>query len=162
MNITFPVLTIDKIRSYLIGRKEHLAIAESVTAGFLQAAFSTAQEASLFFEGGITAYNINQKVRHLNIDADYAASCNCVSGRTAEEMAAGVSKLFDSQWGVAVTGYASPVKESNFELFAYFSIAHNGKVLRTRRIQLNNQDNTSAQVEYVYHVLEAFAEITGS
>ncbi len=65
MDIIYPALTIDKIRTYITARHEHLAIAESVTSGFLQAAFSTAQDASLFFEGGITTYNIDQEERHL-------------------------------------------------------------------------------------------------
>ena len=94
MDIIYPALTIDKIRTYITARHEHLAIAESVTSGFLQAAFSTAQDASLFFEGGITTYNIDQKERHLHIDRDTGEATNCVSAKTADDMAAGVCKLF--------------------------------------------------------------------
>lgn len=159
MNIEFPSLTIDRIRTYITSRKEHLAVAESVTSGLLQAAFSTAQDASLFFEGGITAYNIDQKTRHLHINRSYAEGCNCVSERTSDEMALGICSLFKSEWGVAITGYASPVKESNFELFAYFSIAHNKKILVSKKVSLRNQETTEAQLEYVSVVLDEFEKI---
>ena len=159
MDIIYPALTIDRIRTFLTSRQERLAIAESVTSGLLQAAFSTAQDASLFFEGGITAYNIEQKTRHLHIDKKFAESCNCVSARTADEMALGVCDLFKCEWGVSITGYASPVKESDFQLFAYFSIAHKKKIMRSKRIDLRNQETTEAQLEYVYYVLNEFEKV---
>jgi PncC family amidohydrolase len=159
MTISYPALTIDRIRTYITSRQEHLAIAESVTSGLLQAAFSTAQDATLFFEGGITAYNINQKVRHLHIDKTHAEKCNCVSAKTADEMALGVCQLFKSEWGIAITGYASPVKESNFELFAYFSISHNGKIRLSKKVDLRNQETTEVQLEYVYTVLAEFEKL---
>lgn len=159
MNIIYPALTIDRIRTYITSRKEHLAIAESVTSGFLQAAFSTAQDASLFFEGGITAYNIVQKTKHLHVDKSHAETYNCVSAKTADEMALGVCDLFRCEWGVAITGYASPVKESGFGLFAYFAIAHNKKIVVSKRTDLRNQETTEAQIEYVYTVLDEFEKL---
>jgi nicotinamide-nucleotide amidase len=45
----------------LAGKKETIAVAESVTAGQLQTMFSLAPEASCFFEGGLTVYNLEQK-----------------------------------------------------------------------------------------------------
>jgi nicotinamide-nucleotide amidase len=158
MEINFSPLTIDNIRTYITSKKETLAIAESVTAGFLQAAFSTAQDASLFFEGGITAYNINQKIKHLHINKEKAVACNCVSEQTAREMALGIIKMFGSQWSVAITGYSSPVKESDFQLYAWFAIAHQQKVLLSKKIELRNQDAVQAQLEYTSIVLTEFEE----
>ena len=86
---------IDRIKENLIGRNEKLSVAESVTAGFLQAAMASAEMALKFFEGGITTYNINQKVTHLRIDKKKGEECNCVSEQTANEMAAS-DKLYIS------------------------------------------------------------------
>lgn len=52
---------VNDIKDLLADRKETLSVAESVTAGHLQAAFSSALEATKFFQGGITAYNAGQK-----------------------------------------------------------------------------------------------------
>jgi nicotinamide-nucleotide amidase len=80
--------------------------AESVTAGHLQALIAAASGASLYFQGGVTAYNIEKKVRLLRVDRMHAASVNCVSAQVASEMARGACSLFGAPIGIATTGYA--------------------------------------------------------
>src|SRR4051794_16363752 len=123
----FNTVAIDRIKEKLMADKQKLSVAESVTSGFLQAAIASAELALQFFEGGITTYNIHQKVRHLNINKVKGEQCNCVSEETAVEMALGVCRLFSTDWGIAITGYATPVPESDFKLFAYFSICFRGQ-----------------------------------
>ena len=60
-----------------------LAVAESLTCGNVQAHIGRVSGASNFFLGGITAYTLAQKVRHLGVDHDRAAVANCVSGEIA-------------------------------------------------------------------------------
>ena len=111
------------MRELLISRKQTIAVAESVTAGFLQSALALAQYASEFFQGGITVYNLNQKVRHLSVDPVHAMACNCVSEEVAAQMAGHVSKIFNSDWGLAITGYSSPIPEKNiYDLYACYAI----------------------------------------
>ena len=62
----------DKAGRLLIKKKNTIAVAESVTAGNLQAVFSLAKDATAFFQGGITAYNIGQKCRHLLVEPTHA------------------------------------------------------------------------------------------
>ena len=155
----FDSKIIDKIKDKLIERNEKLSVAESVTAGFLQAAIASAEVALKFFEGGITTYNINQKVRHLGIDKKKGEECNCVSEQTANEMALGVCELFGTDWGIAITGYATTVPESDFKLFAWFSICRKGNVMLAQKIDLKNQKAEEAQFQYVNSILEKFAQI---
>ncbi len=96
---------INNIKDILITEQQTLSVAESVTAGHLQAAFSSAVEASKFFQGGITAYNAGQKCRHLNIEPIHALDNDCVTEQVACEMASQVNKLFISDYGIAITGY---------------------------------------------------------
>ena len=149
---------IDRIKENLIGRNEKLSVAESVTAGFLQAAMASAEMALKFFEGGITTYNINQKVTHLRIDKKKGEECNCVSEQTANEMALGVCELFGTEWGIAITGYATSVPESDFKLFAWFSICCKGKIILAEKIDLKNQKAEDAQLEYVNIIIEKFIQ----
>ena len=86
-----------------------LAVAESVTAGQVQARVAAVAGASGFFLGGVTAYALEQKVKLLGVGRKHAAEVNCVSARVAEEMARGVCALFDADLGVATTGYAEPI-----------------------------------------------------
>jgi nicotinamide-nucleotide amidase len=92
----------------LRGPRLTLAVAESLTCGRLQARIGAISGASEFFLGGVTAYSLDQKVRHLGVDPGMAAAVNSVSAAVAEQMAAGACTLFGSDLGVATTGYAEP------------------------------------------------------
>ncbi len=152
-------LLLEKIKTFLISRNETIAVAESVTTGLLQNIFGNMQEASLFFEGGITTYNIKQKIKHLHVNQHKAESCNSVSAQTAEEMAIGVYQLFNASWSIAITGYATPVKESDFKLFAYFAITYKGNIRISRRIDISHQLAEQAQQVYGNIIIEAFGEL---
>jgi nicotinamide-nucleotide amidase len=141
---------------YLQGTGHTLAVAESVTAGLLQVSISTAMDAMKFFQGGITTYNIGQKTRHLGIDPIQALACNCVSRETAEDMALGVCKLFTAHWGIAVTGYATPVPESGNSLFAYAAFAHNGRIIYDFRMDEKPASPLEVQYNYVNRITRQF------
>jgi len=123
-----------------------LAVAESLTCGKVQARVGTISGASEFFFGGITAYSLEQKVRHLGVDRAGAERVNSVSAAVAEQMASGVCQLFGSELGLATTGYAEPFDAAQGEVspaagkiqpFAFWGLAHvsGGKTtLRSGRV----------------------------
>jgi len=150
--------SVEKIRKPLLRSKQTIAVAESVTAGLLQAAIASAEEASQIFQGGITVYNIGQKCRHLAIDPIHAAESNCVSNKMAGDMATSVARLFTAHWGIGVTGYATPVPESDNQVFAHISIVHKGAEVINRRIDAGVKIALDAQLLYVHAVLEALEE----
>ncbi|MEJ0104835.1 MAG: CinA family protein [Bacteroidota bacterium] len=83
---TFNKKILEGIGKKLLKKKESIAVAESVTSGLLQLAFSCIPDAACFFQGGITAYNIAQKFKHLEVEPLHALSVNCVSPKVAKEM----------------------------------------------------------------------------
>jgi nicotinamide-nucleotide amidase len=102
-----------------------LAAAESLTCGRVQARVGATSGASNFFRGGLTAYSLDQKVKHLGVDRAAARRVNCVSAAVAEQMARGVCTLFDSDLGVATTGYAEPAPDDGVaDPFAWWAVAH--------------------------------------
>lgn len=115
--------TLEKLKALLIAKHLKIAVAESLTCGRLQAALGSISGASDFFEGGITTYNLDQKVSLLGIDRRYAESVNSVSQRIAFDLAAGVCKLFRCDIGIGTTGYAEAAPDNNIsEPMAYFAI----------------------------------------
>lgn len=150
----FDLLSINSIKDALREKNETIAVAESVTAGLMQAALSSADEAMKFFQGGITTYNVGQKYRHLLVDPIHALSCNCVSERVAQEMAVNICELFRSDWGIGITGYASPVPESTFQLYAYYAIGYRGDVVLSGKINTQQMDFTEARLFFVNQILE--------
>ncbi len=153
---------IQEIADLLIKQKQTIAVAESVTAGMMQTALASGENASDYFEGGITAYNINQKYIHLEVDLEYAKQCNCVSEKTASEMAINIVRSFHSYWGIAVTGYASPVPELGIHsLHACYAIAFQEKIVEVSTIHIENMPPLTAQETYVNVILKQFKKLLG-
>lgn len=156
----YRMTDINAIKDYMLMHNETIAVAESVTSGLLQAAFSQPENATKFFQGGITAYNLGQKFRHLNVEPIHANSCNCVSEKIAGEMAREVCRVFSSDWGVSVTGYAAAIPELNIDdLFAFYSIAFSGEILVTKRIETERPILLEAQLDYVDMIIADFVKL---
>ncbi len=159
----YSTKALDGIRNHMLAAGHSLSVAESVTSGHLQAAFSLATEASRFFHGGITVYNLGQKARHLHIDPIFAMSCNSVSQQIADAMALNTIRLFTSDWSIAVTGYASPLPENGIhDLFAFFAIASRDNVVSRGRIESRDKGMLAVQVHYVNVILERFHNFLSS
>ena len=141
----------------MISNGHTLAVAESVTSGHLQAALSLPSDSSKFFQGGITAYNLGQKCRHLHINPIHAASCNSVSETVADEMALRAVSLFTSDWAIGITGYAAPYPEWGItDLFALYSISFQDKIVCRGKVECEDKGLFEVQVSFARQVLERF------
>lgn len=141
----------------LLDMDETVSVAESVTSGFLQFSFSQMIDASKIYKGGITAYTLEEKVKFLKVNKQEAESCDCVSDHIAEIMATNVAESFGTDWGIAVTGYATPVKESDYKIFAWFSFSYKNSVIYTKRLDLHSRtEPQNAQVYYSEFILGCF------
>ena len=136
-----------------------IAVAESVTAGMLQLAIGSATDAACYFQGGLTAYNLGQKFKHLGVEPIHASSVNCVSQQVASQMATNVSEQYASDWGVAVTGYATPVPDSDNKTFAYYAISLNGKIRRKGKIVAGKLEPYEVQRKYVEEILKQLRKL---
>lgn len=155
----FDSSVIKSISIKLKRRKQTIAIAESVTGGLLQFAFSQMLDASLFFQGGIAVYNLGQKYKHLQVEPIYAELCNCVSQTVADQMSLAVTNKFNSDWGIAITGYATPVPDSGNKLFCYYSISYNNKIKTRGKLSHKKADASIVQLAYVNKTLKKFNQL---
>jgi hypothetical protein len=110
-----------------------ISVAESCTSGNLQALLSSVNGSSDYFEGGITVYNISQKVKHLGVDRKVAEPVDCVSQEVADQMALGCSKLFETRISVSTTGY--------IDQHLFYSIAIDSEIVHRSKMDLNKYDN---------------------
>lgn len=151
---------VDTIRDFMLTNGKTIATAESVTSGNIQSALSLAENATDFFEGGITTYNIRQKNQHLEVDPVNGNRCGCVSPSISAVMAQKVCKLFNADYGVAITGFASLVPEKGIkELYAFVAIAKNGQLLRTQKITAEKKDSEEVQLYYTNETLRILTEV---
>jgi nicotinamide-nucleotide amidase len=139
-----------------------LAAAESMTCGQVQAAIGAISGASEFFLGGITAYTLGEKVRHLGVNRAAARKMNSVSPIVAEQMAKGVCELFGSDLGVATTGYAEASAANKVaEPFAWWALVHRqrGRIVALRNGRVECVEATRVEAQRI--VAEAvIAELT--
>ncbi len=148
---------LEYISSSLMNADETIAIAEGVTSGCLQLAFSQMPNAPLFYKGGLTTYTMQEKVKLLKVDAHEAEECDCVSENIAETMALNVSKLFESDWAIATTGYCTPIRNSAYKIYAFFSFAYKGEIVMTRKLELHPKTQAlNAQLYYTEFILGCF------
>jgi nicotinamide-nucleotide amidase len=89
-------------------RGETLAVAESLTGGLVAAEITSVPGASKAFRGSVTAYATSLKHELLGVDADLLAARGAVDEQVAAQMAAGVRRALDADWGIATTGVAGP------------------------------------------------------
>lgn len=135
-----------------------IAVAESLTVGNIQAAIGSISGASTFFEGGLTAYNLEQKVKHLGVNREHAEKVNSVSPQVALEMAKGICLKFDCEIGIGTTGYASAYPEEDIPSpYAYFAIwqrnTFGGQLIANELVQGENLGRVGMQHHVTQQVL---------
>jgi len=106
MNVTKQ--QVEQIISFLTARGETISVAESLTAGGLANALTSASGSSAVFVGGITAYRNEIKSTMLDVDPAIIEKHTVVSEEVANEMAEGARKVFGTTWAISTTGAAGP------------------------------------------------------
>ncbi|MDM1555052.1 nicotinamide-nucleotide amidohydrolase family protein [Chryseobacterium indologenes] len=153
----FQTNLLEYISHCLMTADETISIAESVTSGCLQLALSQMPNASLTYKGGVTAYTLPEKVRLLKVNKKEAEECDCVSENIAETMALNVANLFESDWSISTTGYCTPIRNSSYKIFAYFSFSYKGEIVLTKKLELHPKTQAlNAQLYYTEFILGCF------
>jgi nicotinamide-nucleotide amidase len=134
-----------------------LAVAESLTAGQVQARIAAVSGASDYFLGGVTAYSLEQKVKLLGVNRAHARLVDCVSQRVAVEMAAGACQLFGADLAVATTGYAEPAPKQRVRTpHAWWALCHRHRgaaVILSGLIEVPGADRVTVQERVAETVL---------
>ena len=101
--------TIEVIISRLLTKNNKtIAIAESCTVGKIASDLASIAGASTYFKGSVITYATESKVALLNVSQATIDKNSVVSAEVAGEMAAGVQKLYNSDYAIATTGTAGP------------------------------------------------------
>ena len=151
---------LDKIAGILFEQSATLSVAESVTSGCLQTAFSLAEGATQFFQGGITAYEASQKTRLLDVEPIYGKENECVNCLVAEQMALGANRMFLSSYAISITGFAKPIPGHEFKQpYAYYAIARGQEVVQQGFLEAKNDEACTVQEEFTRKLLEIFLEV---
>jgi len=89
-------------------KEVNASVAESCTGGYLSHLMTSFSGSSRFFKGGINAYSDVSKINILNLSKDLIKNKTAVCEEVAIDMAKSVRKIFNSDYGIATTGYVGP------------------------------------------------------
>ena len=147
------------IRKFCLDGNLKIAVAESATAGFIQLLLSNMNEASLFYNGGITTYTCELKQHLLHIPLDRCSKTNGVTPEIADNMAQNICILFRSEIGISLTGYASTIPEQGIlEKFAFISICLEGELICSRKLTSDKISQLDVQMDFASQVIKECAE----
>ncbi|MCX8526433.1 CinA family protein [Chryseobacterium formosus] len=136
---------------------ETVSIAESVTGGLMQVAFSEMTNSKLFYKGGITVHTPEKAVKLLKVDIAEIKNYNCISSFITESMGRHACRIFESDWCIASYGYCTPERPSSYEIFVYYSISYKGNVVFSDKLELlDTSDSLNIKLFYTERILEKF------
>lgn len=85
-----------------------ISVAESCTGGLLGAALTSISGSSEYFMGGMLTYSNESKINNLGVDAEIINQYGAVSCECAKAMSRRVRELFNTDYGISITGIAGP------------------------------------------------------
>ncbi len=126
------------LQKALIGKGKTVAFAESCTGGFLSHLMTSNAGSSECFLGSFIVYSNGLKSKILGVKEDTLARFGAVSKQTVEEMLAGVFRLTEADFAIAVSGVAGPDggTEKTPVGTVFFALGERGKQIDTGSFQL--------------------------
>ena len=85
-----------------------LSTAESCTAGRIASVVTAVPGSSNYYKGGLICYADEVKVNLLGVDAAVIEENTPVCEEVVKQMVSGSNKLFETDYAVAISGYAGP------------------------------------------------------
>lgn len=106
----------EAVAKLLMERKQTVAFAESCTGGLCAKRLTDIAGSSEIFHCGVVSYSNDIKMKVLGVKAETIERYTEVSAECAREMAEGVRRIADADYGVSITGYAGPGNDENVGL----------------------------------------------
>lgn len=107
--------TIISFLSFLEEKSFTLSIAESCTGGLFSKLITDIPGSSKIFQGCIVAYSNETKMRILSVNKSTLKKHGAVSKNTAYEMVKGLTKYFNTDIMISITGIAGPASDNTLK-----------------------------------------------
>ena len=100
------------IGKYLTGRRQTLAVMESLTGGLLASTLTDVPDSSNYFIGSLVAYSTELKVQ-LGVPREIVDHYGVISEQTARAMAQAARERLGADYGLGITGIAGPDRQED-------------------------------------------------
>ncbi len=139
--------------SSLKKKKMNISIAESCTGGHISEMLTSVPGASKILIGSIISYSNYVKKKFLGVNSDDIKSQGVVSEEVVVQMAQSIREKFNSNFGLATSGYMGPFKKTDDKI-AWICLASKDKII-TKKINLKStrSDNILITSRYILNEL---------
>jgi nicotinamide-nucleotide amidase len=131
------------VHDLLTSRQETLAVAESLTGGWISKQFTDFSGSSAYLLGDVVAYADDAKENILGVQRETLDQYGAVSEETCTEMAHGVRHRLGATYGLATTGIAGPTGGTPKKPvgLTYIGISWDGGCLVKRQVYGGTRDD---------------------
>lgn len=124
-----------------------IAFAESCSGGLASSMITDVPGSSSYLMGSVVTYTNQAKQKLINVQQETLAKFGAVSRETACEMAVGVRNLFNTAYGISITGNAGPDGSENKPVgLVYIAVASE------KAVYCQEHHFTSTRVENKYKI----------
>ena len=147
------------VLSELRRRAETVATAESLTGGLLGGLLTEVPGASDSYVGGVISYATRLKATLAGVNRATLQAVGPVAERTATEMASGVCRRCQADWGLATTGVAGPNPQDGHPVGEVFvAVAHPASGLLRAEALLLSGDRARIRAATTAHAVWLLAD----
>jgi nicotinamide-nucleotide amidase len=138
-----------------------LAIAESCTGGYISQKITSVPGSSAYFNGAITPYQNEMKVKLLGVKEQTLMDHGAVSEETVTEMAKNVCRAFNTDFGLATSGIAGPDGGTLEKPVGtiWIACAHENEVV-TKKLQLTKDRDVNIRLTSVMALHMLYQRLT--
>lgn len=101
-------ITSKEINQLMWNSGKTLSTAESCSAGRIATIITCSAGSSVYFKGGLVCYTDEVKEKFLGVGHEIIDEKTAVCEEVARQMVIGANKMFDSDYCIALTGFAGP------------------------------------------------------
>ncbi|MBR1593788.1 MAG: CinA family protein [Alloprevotella sp.] len=146
-----------EINQLLWNTEKTISTAESCTAGRIATIITAAPGSSTYYRGGLCCYAEDVKSGLLGVSEELMERETPVCEEVARQMVLGANKLFNTDFAIAITGYAGPGGSPNGNVLVgtiWIAVGQEGHIV-TRKLEEDNgrEQNLASATSVAVHML---------
>ena len=146
-----------EINKILWTSEKTISTAERCTAGRIATIITAAPGSSTYYKGGLCCYAEEIKTQLLGVSAELMERETPVCEEVARQMVIGANKLFNTNYAVAITGYAGPGGSPNGNVLVgtiWIAVGCEGNIITRKLSEDNGRDqNLASATSVAIHML---------
>ncbi|MCK4809927.1 MAG: CinA family protein [Candidatus Omnitrophica bacterium] len=139
---------LNELISLLKKRGQTIAVAESLTGGYVSYLFTKIPGSSKAFKLGTVVYSLEAKHKLFKLPLKKLNSTQGVSEEIAKILAKGVKARLNTDFGASIVGFAGPKAEKNMKGIVFMGLAKKDSVISQKKKLQGERDTVRKKASY--------------